>query len=463
MRDEEGFTLVEMIIAMTLMAMSLLALAQMLFSSMGALTAAGQRSSSLELVNKEMERIRALPYDEVCVESADIGSAYTGSPPMYDGRPAVVGTTCGFEPEEGPFPASGGMSAYSIRRWVTWTDTAGGGGMDFKRLKVEIEWKEHSRTGRTLQLSSVLYPGGRGEGFTTNSPPAAVASTTPSPATVVEGGSVAFDGSASSDLDGDALTYEWIFGDGGTSTSQSPTHVFNTPGNYDVILKVRDGTDVSQVTVPVSVATSGGNTYPVASFATLSPTSGVAPLTVEFDGSGSSDADGDPLTYTWDWGDGTPPTVGPAAASHVFSSAGIFTVTLQVEDPSGGFDTATTTVSTTPLNCSIDAGHFENPAGNALRNDILVGNSDKPTKNSVTFTAKSNTACSTMKVRLPTSGGCTIDVPLSATTSGGVKTWTATTQISSCKFHLGTNQTGYFEGSDGTVTIDRPVYFTVHR
>ena len=50
----------------------------------------------------------------------------------------------------------------------------------------------------------------------------------------------------------------------------------------------------------------GGNTAPTA-VATAAPTSGTAPLAVNFDGSGSSDPDaGDTISYSWDLnGDGT--------------------------------------------------------------------------------------------------------------------------------------------------------------
>ena len=49
---------------------------------------------------------------------------------------------------------------------------------------------------------------------------------------------------------------------------------------------------------------SGGNQPPVAR-ATANPTSGPTPLSVSFDGTGSSDPDGDTLTYAWDLdGDG---------------------------------------------------------------------------------------------------------------------------------------------------------------
>jgi type 1 glutamine amidotransferase len=51
---------------------------------------------------------------------------------------------------------------------------------------------------------------------------------------------VAFSATAT-DRDGDALTYSWDFGDGGTSTSQNPTHTYQQLGYYDATLTVSDG------------------------------------------------------------------------------------------------------------------------------------------------------------------------------------------------------------------------------
>jgi PKD repeat protein len=52
---------------------------------------------------------------------------------------------------------------------------------------------------------------------------------------------VVFDGTASSDADGDSLSYQWSFGDGTTATGPTPTHAYANPGTYPVILTVNDG------------------------------------------------------------------------------------------------------------------------------------------------------------------------------------------------------------------------------
>ena len=61
---------------------------------------------------------------------------------------------------------------------------------------------------------------------------------------------------------------------------------------------------------------------------------------IGFDGSASSDANGRPLAYTWDFGDGA--TASVAAPTHTYADDGEYTVTLTVTDESGLTATATT-------------------------------------------------------------------------------------------------------------------------
>ncbi len=90
---------------------------------------------------------------------------------------------------------------------------------------------------------------------------------------------------------------------------------------------------------------SGGNQSPTAVIQAV-PTSGAAPLTVQFDGGGSSDPEGSALTYAWDldgdaeFDDATGPT-----ASWTYQSAGTVTVRLQVTDALQASGTANQTIN----------------------------------------------------------------------------------------------------------------------
>jgi PKD repeat protein len=80
-------------------------------------------------------------------------------------------------------------------------------------------------------------------------------------------------------------------------------------------------------------------------------------LTVAFDGTGSSDADGDALTYAWDLdGDGAFDDGSAATASFTYTQPGTYTATLRVTDPSGasGTDSVPISAGNTPPTAVID-------------------------------------------------------------------------------------------------------------
>jgi PKD repeat protein len=72
-------------------------------------------------------------------------------------------------------------------------------------------------------------------------------------------------------------------------------------------------------------------------------TSGDRPLTVHFDASGSTDQDGDVLTYFWDFGDGNTST--SVSVSKYYGTLGTYQVKLKVTDDQGLYDEASTTIS----------------------------------------------------------------------------------------------------------------------
>ena len=180
--------------------------------------------------------------------------------------------------------------------------------------------------------------------------------------------SFSFDGSASSDPEGDVLEFAWTDGRGGTSTSPTPTFSYPDPGTYDVQLTVTDqlgGTATAQVQVTVTPVP---NRAPTAVIQT-STTSGPAPLAVDVSGAGSSDPDGDVLTYLWNYGDGATSTLADPPA-HTYTTAGTYQLSLTVDDGRGLTGTSSVAITvgpSTPLPSGLVLGlGFDEGSGSSV-------------------------------------------------------------------------------------------------
>ncbi|MHB8790254.1 MAG: PKD domain-containing protein [Desulfobulbaceae bacterium] len=147
---------------------------------------------------------------------------------------------------------------------------------------------------------------------------------------------VQFDGSGSTDGDGSIISYAWDMGDGGVSTGPQTTYTYYTPGNFNATLTVTDeGGLTDSISTPVLVGApkeNGDNQKPTAVII-ASKSTGIAPLSVSFDASGSFDPDGKITKYSWNFGDGSSAT--GISVHHNFVQTATYTVTLRVTDNLG--------------------------------------------------------------------------------------------------------------------------------
>ncbi len=143
---------------------------------------------------------------------------------------------------------------------------------------------------------------------------------------------------ADDDAPAGELTYQWDFGDGGSAFGAEADHRYMAKGSYTATVTVTDrGGKSATKTVAISVGDPAGNRAPSVEGA-AAPSSGKAPLDVTFTAEGT-DPDGDPLTYRWDFGDGS--TASGRRARHTYDLNGTYTARVTVRDPSGltGTDT----------------------------------------------------------------------------------------------------------------------------
>jgi hypothetical protein len=155
--------------------------------------------------------------------------------------------------------------------------------------------------------------------------------------TANEGAVVAFDGSGSSDADGDPLAFTWNFGDGSGATGPKPTRVFADNGTYTVTLSVSDGFNVTTSSLTVTVL----NVPPTAAVSGPADAVPGQSRTWTFSASDPSPVDqAAPFTYQITWGDGSTQTVqGPGSGvqvAHTFAAAGSYGVSATATDKDNG-------------------------------------------------------------------------------------------------------------------------------
>ena len=193
---------------------------------------------------------------------------------------------------------------------------------------------------------------------TPNTPP--VANAGPAQSLMV-GATAALTGAASTDVNGDALTYQWTLVSKpiGSSTKLSdvaavaPTLSLDVAGTYSLSLLVNDG-KVSSTASAVTLTAAVANAAPVANAGAAQ--SIVAGSTVTLDGSTSSDANGDALTYAWTLsskpGGSTASLGGASSAKPTFTAdlAGNYVASLVVNDGSLSSAAASVTVTAAVAN-----------------------------------------------------------------------------------------------------------------
>lgn len=178
---------------------------------------------------------------------------------------------------------------------------------------------------------------------------------------VVTGGGVVIDGTGSFDADGDPLTYSWnvVSGPPGSvlpgQTAIGPVISFTTDvdGTYVISLVVNDG-QASSAASTVTITATTGNAAPIAS---AGPDQvAIESTAVTLNGTGSSDANGDPLTYTWSLisqpaGSGSVPLTNPTSPTPSFVPplAGSYVVSLVVNDGTINSAADTVVITVTPV------------------------------------------------------------------------------------------------------------------
>ncbi len=147
------------------------------------------------------------------------------------------------------------------------------------------------------------------------------------------GAPVSFDGSGSTPADA-IQSYTWNFGDGQTGTGVVISHTYTVTGTYTVTLTVANAnlqatdTTTATITAPNQVPTAVIETYLISKDG----------RSYRFDGSKSTDPDGQIVSYDWNFGDGN--TGMGMVVEHHYTATGHYSATLTVTDDRGATGSA---------------------------------------------------------------------------------------------------------------------------
>jgi PKD repeat protein len=261
-------------------------------------------------------------------------------------RPSNGAITAAFSPPPAAAPGASvsfdPSASSSTGGWTSATWSWGDGGSSFAAISSAPGAQSHTFTAPGSYTVSLTLVDAHGDISTVSHQLTvgyATAAFSTSPASVLPGATVSFDASGSSSTAGSIQSYHWVFGDGTSDTTSSPSdsHAYAAPGSYTVRLTVTDsGSHTAQVSHSVTVLA-----RPVASIR-VGATRVLAGAQVSFDGSASSSPGSSISSYSWSFGDGTTGT--GERPAHAYARPGRFTVQLTVTDATGASATSTQTV-----------------------------------------------------------------------------------------------------------------------
>lgn len=202
------------------------------------------------------------------------------------------------------------------------------------------------------------------------------------------------------------ISWNWNFGDGGTSVIQNPIHQYPGPGTYNVTLIIETSLGcIDTIVQPVIIAPP-----PVANF-TVAP--GCAGSSLTFNNTTTP-----PGNYTWQWIFGNGQTSGAQNPGTVYANGGTYNVTLIAGDTTGCADTIVQPVIINPAPvASFTYSAVACQGGNITFTDTSNPNGGTITGWSWNFGNGQTSNASNPVINFPTPGN--YDVTLIVTNSNG--------------------------------------------
>src|SRR5450830_930703 len=204
------------------------------------------------------------------------------------------------------------------------TDSGGTWAAANKRLpKLSVDALALDPTGETTLYAGLSYGSVWQSTPATGGPVCTIACSASGPSSGQTGQSLSFTSSATPSNCSGSVSYAWDFGDGQTSGSQNPSHVYSSAGTYTWTLTASVGSTQCQKTGTMTISAPSVCTF---SCSASAPSTGQTGQSLSFASSATPSNCSGSVSYFWNFGDGQ--TSGSQNPSHAYSSPGTYTWTL---------------------------------------------------------------------------------------------------------------------------------------
>lgn len=151
----DGFTLVEMVVAITLLAVIILSVASVFGAAAKMTGTTGNRNRAEAIASRENDALKTVPYSRLGFNSSQPGFVTT-----FEG--ATPNTVVVPDPAKTPTASETfGAITFNIRRHIVWEDASSGESQAYKRTAILASWTDNAGAHEVRQ-NSVIYPPGSG-------------------------------------------------------------------------------------------------------------------------------------------------------------------------------------------------------------------------------------------------------------------------------------------------------------
>lgn len=162
-RDERGFTMIELVAALTILAIVMISVAFVFYGAMKAAGTSARRTAAVGIATRETEAMHAVPYDQLGFDAATQDTeGYTATDPEGNATVPFEPSDTITEPQITPYTEEEQRGTlYRVQRYISWADASPAETDAYKKTIVVVDWEDEGGP-HSLRQDSIVYPGGQG-------------------------------------------------------------------------------------------------------------------------------------------------------------------------------------------------------------------------------------------------------------------------------------------------------------